>query len=623
MIEKWHDRTNSVGFKIIFALISLSFVLGGISQGLMGNSTAAVKVNGEEISQRAFNDAKNRQQSALYNQLGGKAWDLLDQPEYAAQFNQSVLNSLINDELLRQYARNLKLDVSVDQVKAEIVNDPLFQQNGKFDNNLYQQALRNSGTNADNYAANVREAMLYSQLEEGIINTDFTLPAQQEQLAKLLFQQRQIRLATYSLAEAMQSQTVSAEEAQAFYAAHKKQLLLPEQLTVEYVVLTPQDVSKKLEISDEQIATYYEKNKAQFVTKGESHVAHIQVASEQEAQDVENQLKNGADFATLAKEKSTDKLSAQQGGDLGWAKNGIYPKAFEDALAALSVGQISQPIKVDDAYHIIKLLDRKAETTLPLADVKDKISQILRNELQASQYTTIAHEMANSAFENNGSLAEVAKIGGVEVHTTAPFNQSNVPTELQNDAVLKALFESDIRQTGQNSEALEVGDGNNSRTMFVRVSAYQAEREKTFDEAKTDVEFAVKREKAEKALLAQAESALKDVEAGKTSPTFGAEQTLIYAQAQIQQPVLSKTVFSMSKPTDKPSYQVARNKEGDVMIVALDKVVDGDIAEFKPLAAQFAQVEKTQLRNNLIEDLRERASIEVNADFMEENNPAP
>lgn len=618
MIEKWHDRTNSLGFKIIFTLVSLSFVLGGIGSGLVATDDSAVKVNGEGISQRTFTDAKNRQQNILYSQKGGEAWDLLDKPEYAREFNQSVLNSLINDELLRQYAKSLKLDVGVDQIKSEIVHDANFQQNGKFDNNLYQQTLRNAGLTTDGYAAIVREGMIFSQIEEGIINTSFDLPAQQEALAKLLFQKRDVRLATYSLADEAKNQTVSPEELQSFYDAHKKQLITPETFTVEYLVLTPKDVEKRIQITDEQIATYYDKNKAQFVTKGEANLAHIQVANEAEANAIAQQLNNGADFAALAKEKSTDKLSAAQGGNLGWTKAGTFPQAFENAASQLQVGQVSQPIKIDNAYHIIKVIDRKAENIIPLAQVKDKITETIRKELLASEYSTVARDMANSAFENSGSLEAVAKVAGLEIHKTSAFTQANVPAELQHEAVEKALFESDLRQTGQNSEALDVGDSTNPRTMFVRVSDFQAEREKTLEEAKTDVEAMVKREKAEKALLSNAEANLVALNEGKNNISFGETQTLVYAQAQAQQPVLAKTVFNMPKPADKATYQIARNVKGDVIIVALDKVSDGTLAEFKPLEPQFAEANRTILRNDLVKDLRERASIDVNTEFMEQ-----
>ena len=78
----------------------------------------------------------------------------------------------------------------------------------------------------------------------------------------------------------------------------------------------------------------------------------------------------------------------------------------------------------------------------------------------------------------------------------------SLPEALKSDSVTKVLFEGDLAQSGQNSEALEVGNENASRTMFLRVKQYQPQREKTFDEAKSEVEAMVKREKAETALLA-------------------------------------------------------------------------------------------------------------------------
>lgn len=622
MIEKWHERSNGPVFKIIFALVTVSFVLGGIGAGFVGGDTSAAKVNGNEISQHEFTAAKNRQQNVLNTQLGEQFWDLMDRPEYVAQFNQSVLNSLVNDEVLRQYAQELKLGISADQIKSYIVHDPNFQQDGKFNNDLYLNLLRNNGLSADGYAAMIREGMLNSQLQEGIVNSGFSVPAQQELLAKLLLQQRQVRLATFPIAKEIANQTATAEELQAYYEANKTRLLEPEKLTVEYVVLTPSDVAKKAQVTDEQIADYYAKNQAQYVTKGETRLAHIQLASEADAKAVAAELQAGGNFAEIAKAKSTDKLSAMQGGDLGWAKAGTFPKAFEDAANALQAGQVSAVVNVDGSFHLIKVLERKPEVVVELAKVKDQIAKTLSQELLVAEYSNVAREMANTAFENSGSLENVAKAGGVTLHKTAQFTQQNVPTELQNEKVLKVLFDGDLRQTGQNSEALDIGDEKNPRTIFVRVSDYQAERSKTFDEAKAEVETAVKREKAEKHLLAQAETAVKALSEGKVdSVKFAEPQTLTFGNAE-QNPTLVDEVFAMPKPTDKATYDIARNAKGDVVIVALDKVIDGKPSDFAPMAAQFNRAENEAFRQNLLQDLRERASISINEEFMQQTAPS-
>lgn len=619
MIEKMHEKSGGWVFKIIFALVSLSFVLGGIGGGLMATDSSVAKVNGEEISQQAFSRAKNQQQNILNAQLGERFWDLMDNPIYVKQFHESILNGLVDDELLRQYAKSLKIDVSADQIKSEIVNSPAFQQDGKFNNNLYQQALRNNGLTADGYAAIVYEGMLFAQIQEAIVNSSFTVPAQQELLAKLLLQKRQVRLATYSIAKEAANQTASVEDMQAYYEANKANFVNPEKLTVEYISVEPKDLSNKIQVTNEQIDIYYQTNKAKYTTKGEAKIAHIQVATEAEANEIVQALAKGEDFAQLAKSKSQDKLSAAQGGDLGWAKAGVFPKAFESAANALNIGKTSQPIKVDNAFHIIKVLERNVETVVPLEKVKAQITDTIRNELLLTEYSNITREMANVAFENSGSLEAVAKVANVLVHKTDAFTRETVPAELDNEKVLRVLFDSEVRQNGQNSEAIDLSDATNTKTMFVRVSHYQAENVQTFDEAKSAVEQAVKQQKALKVLEEKATTQVAALNKGETvEVAFGASEELVFAQAQITEPALAQAVFSMAKPAEKPTYQTARNTNGDVVVIALDKVSDGTADEFKPLQAQFNQAERVVLRNDLLKDLRERAKIEVNQDFLDQ-----
>lgn len=616
MIEKMHDRTNGPVFKVIFALVSLSFVIGGIGGGFIASDNFAAKVNGESISSSAFSEAKRAQESRLYNQLGERAWDLLDSPEYSAQFNRTILNELVNEELLRQYAKELKLGISADQIKAEIVNNPSFQQDGKFSNDLYLQSLRQAGLTADGYAALTNEAMLFAQIQEGILNSHFTVPAEEALLAKLLFQQRQVRLANFPIATEAAKQAVTSEEISAYYEKNKQTLLEPEKLVVEYVSITPKDVEKNVQITNEQIETFYQTNRKDYVTAGESRLAHIQFANQADANAALTALQNGEDFAAVAKSKSTDKLSASQGGDLGWAKAGTFPKAFEDAAQTLEIGKFSQPVQVDGAYHIIKVLERKAEVEIPLAQVKDKIAETIRQDLVLQEYSKITQEMANKAFENAGSLEAVAKDANLTVHKTAEFSRTNIPTELSNEKVVKVLFEGDLRQSGQNSEALSIGDDKNPQTMFVRVSQYQAERVKSLEEAKAEIEQTVKNQKAEASLKAFAEKSIKTLnEGGTVEIKFAPQQTFVYAQND--DAALFKTIFSMPKPTDKPTYQMGSNANGDVVIVGLDKVEDGKAEAIKPLLPQVNNVEQLSLRANLLQNLREKASIEVNEEILQ------
>lgn len=619
MIEKMHEKSHGIVFKIIFALISISFVLGGIGGGLMmNNDTSAVKINGTEVSQQQFSQTKSREQNAMNAREGKHFWEKLEDPAYAEQFNQEILNRLIGEQLLHQYAKDLNLGISSEQIKSQIVNSPEFQQEGKFNNSLYLQMLRNAGISPEGYAAIVANGMVMSQLQEGIIQSDFAVPAQQAQLAKLLLQTREIRRAVYPLAEEMSRQQVSEEELKTFYDKHKQNFTTPEKLAVEYVVLAQKELAGNIRIDDTQIQTYYEANKANYMTAGETRFAHIQLATQEEANQVEQALKNGENFAKLAEEKSQDKGSSAKGGDLGWAKANTFPAAFEEAAKALAVGDVSSVVKIDNAYHLIKVLDRKTESLIPLEQVKTQIANIIRKELVQTEYSRIAREMANKASENNG-LAEVAQIGGVALKTTEAFDAQHIPAELNQETVIHALFNTDLRKNGQNSEAFELGDKNAPYTMFVRVSQYQPQTEQSFEEAKNAVNEALKQEKAHTALTEKAQADLNALQNGNTEAVkFGEKSAVVFAQAQMTQPEQAKLIFAMPKAEGKSSYQIARDNNGDVVIIALDKVIDGNPEEFKPWADQLAQADKVVLYSQLIQDLRDRAKIEINEEFMQQ-----
>ena len=280
VMEKLHGASTNWASKFLFGFITVTFVISSMAGYLYTRvDNSAAKVNGEEISQQAFQNQYNIASRNLTPQE-------IDSPAQVANLKRQVLASLIDQELLRQYANELKLGVSDARIKQEIVTTPTFQNNGKFDNTLYQQTLQNNGISAETYAGYVREALRLEQLQSGLGTTAFSVPAQQEKLAKLFFQSRQIRLANLSLANEIAKQEVSDEEIQAYYDAHKAEFTIPETVKVQYLDLSGAAMENNINITDVEIAQYYQDNKPQFTTQGQQRLAHIQVKTEQQAQEL-------------------------------------------------------------------------------------------------------------------------------------------------------------------------------------------------------------------------------------------------------------------------------------------------------------------------------------------------
>jgi len=606
LIEKMHNLSNSKAAKFILGLITLSFLVGGMSGYLFSsNDTYAAKVNGEVISQQDFLNRYNQEFEARAQREGEAFMAQSDSPEFVTALRQSTINRMIDQELLRQYAKELKLGVSDEMIKRAIVTDPNFQVNGKFDNGVYQQVLQQNRLSSDGYAAILRGALTLEQMQSGVANSEFIVPAQAKNTAEVFFQKRSARLATLFLADEMAKQSVSDDEIKAYYEANQKSFVQPEQVKVQYMDLSGSQIEKGIEVKDVEIAQYYQDNKAQFMTQ---RLAHIQFA-------------NGANFADVAKAKSLDKVSGENGGDLGWVNANELPKAFEDAAAALQVGQYSQPINVDGNYHIVLVQERKAQT---LDEVKAQVADLVRKSLLENRYYAIEKQVRDKAFEDSKSLNSAAQVAGVKVQESGYFSRQNVPAELNFPNVVSAVFESDIANGGANSEPLNVGD---YHAIVVRVLEHKPEGVRTLEDAKADIEMFLKRQKAENVLNEKAQQAVKALSENAESKVdginFSSEQ--IFTLSENKDPILTNGVFSIAKPeSGKVVYQVARNEKGDAVIIALNKVEDGVLndKELSQFSAQLLRTSQAEVQAQLMQGLRERAKIEVNDSFINQDDEA-
>ena len=134
-----------------------------------------------------------------------------------------------------------------------------------------------------------------------------------------------------------------------------------------------------LKVTDEEIAKYYEENKENFGQKEQVDASHILVETEDKAKEVRKKLVDGADRIEIAKEYSIDPGSKDNGGDLGFFERGKMVPEFEEAAFSMKVGEISEPVKTENGYHIIIVNDKKEAKTTSLEENKDDIRAILED----------------------------------------------------------------------------------------------------------------------------------------------------------------------------------------------------------------------------------------------------
>ncbi|WP_338491512.1 peptidylprolyl isomerase [Erwinia aphidicola] len=618
MMDNLRAASNNVVLKILLGLIILSFVLTGVGGYLTGgNGDYAAKVNGQEISraqlERAFSSERSRQQQMLGEQFS----QLAGNEGYMQQIRQQALSQLIDEQLLDQYAKDIGLAISDDQIKQAIFTQPAFQTNGKFDNAKYLGMIGNLGFSADQYAEALRKQLTTQQLIQSVTGTDFVLGNEADSLAALVAQQRLVREVTINVNALAAKQNVTADEINSYYQQHKNEFMSPEQFRVSYIKLDA--ASMQQPVSEADIQSWYDQHQQDYTQPQRDRYSIIQTKTEAEAQSVLDALKKGADFAALAKEKSADPISARNGGDMGWLEPDTTPDELKGA-GLKEKGLLSGVIKSSVGFIIARLDDIQPQKIKALSEVHDDIAAKVKQEKAIDAYYKLQTKVSDAASNDNESLASAEQVAGVKAVETSWFGHDNVPAELNFKAVQDAIFNGGLvgqgGAPGSNSDIITV-DGD--RAFVLRISEHKPEAEKPLAEVSAQITAALKQQKAQQQAKAQAEKLLAELKAGKGDEalkaaglTFGAQQTL----ARTGQDALSQAAFTLPLPAaDKPSYGISEDAQGNVVLLALDKVQSGNMPEAQKQAmVQGITQNNAQLAfAALLSNLRKEAKIKYGA----------
>jgi foldase protein PrsA len=157
---------------------------------------------------------------------------------------------------------------------------------------------------------------------------------------------------------------------------------------IENYLVTKKLLEPRIAITDDEMKEYFEENKDSYAQDEQVQASHILVEDEATAKEVRKKLDEGKDFSELAAEYSTDASNSETGGELGYFARGEMVSEFEDAAFALEVGTISDPVKTEHGYHIIKVTDKKQAKDAVFEDVKEDIKTALFDSKMESEYTT-------------------------------------------------------------------------------------------------------------------------------------------------------------------------------------------------------------------------------------------
>ncbi|HVO58392.1 MAG TPA: peptidyl-prolyl cis-trans isomerase [Dongiaceae bacterium] len=367
----------------------------------------------------------------------------------------------------------------------------------------------------------IRQGLLEEKFRRLV--TDGVSAGPNELLEQFRYQNEKVKL-DYALIKPEELEakiTPDEAEIKAAYEKRKGQYQVQEKRSVEYGLVDLAKLRQNVQISDDELKARYQQDIQDYQVPNRVHPEHILLMTrgktdaevdeiKKKAEDVLKQAKKGAKFEELAKKYSEDPGTKDKGGDLGWIVQGQTVPEFEKAAFSLQPGAISDLVKTEYGFHVIKVLEKETAHTKPFEQVKDSIRAPLVVTKADNQAAKVADDLAAAIRKSNKTpLADLARDYKLEVAQTRPVSASDPLLEFGNSVEVKdAIFR--LRQ-GEVSQPIRTDRGYVVLTLKEVIPAHQG----TLEEVRERVIAALKQEKSLELAKSKAEELAKRARAGE------------------------------------------------------------------------------------------------------------
>jgi peptidyl-prolyl cis-trans isomerase D len=427
-------RRHRDWLKWSLGLVCVAFVLFYIPDFLRGSGADAAssdtiaKVEGHEITAGEFRRTYQAQLQAYRSAYGA---NMNDQLLKQLGIEQQILQQMVDERAALAEAERLGIDVSDEEVRQRIFSMPAFQENGGFiGEQRYQQLLRmqRPPMMPSEFEANVRHGLTVEKLRASL--TDWLAVPEKELEQEYRRRNDKVKLAVVTFtADSFRAQaTASDADVAGYFDAHKEEFRIPEKRKIRYLLIDVEAMRTKVVVPAADIEKAYNSSIEQYTTPEQVRASHILLKTEgkddaavkAKAEEILKQAKAGADFSELARKNSEDEQSAKSGGDLDYFGRGRMVPEFDQTVFAMQPGQISDLVKTQYGYHVIKLVDKKSAATRPLTEVRQQLSDQLAYERAQAQAADLAAKLEKQ-ITKAADLDKVGKAEGLAVQESGFF----------------------------------------------------------------------------------------------------------------------------------------------------------------------------------------------------------
>lgn len=609
-------RNKSKGWVayLIVGLITVPFALFGIQDyASRSANTAIAKVDGEDIDINIYYQELSTQQRNLQQQLGAAYTQEIDNV-----LKQNLLDSLINEKLIENYANSLDIVTLDDEVKSVIEMNQAFLVDGVFSQDRYLQLLRLNSYSPAAYEIAQSKALNREQIKRNLSGSAFMSSTQTKQLNDLASQEREVSYLALNTENYKDEVSVSQSQISDYFNENRSSFVEGRKVKVDFVELTLDSMEEPESPSNDDLKNLYDDNAELYTNPERRRAQHILVESEELAKDLLNQIKEGADFAELAKANSEDTSSSEEGGDLGFFERELMGAEFDEAAFAMNIGDVSEVVATDYGYfHIIKLTDIEPETMQSFDEVQEQLVSLYIRTAKEKLLFGSLEEFMNLSYEE--SLDMVADQFGLELQTSDFFGEGSSQYDPK---FVASAFSSAVIDDGENSEVMEISP---EKFVVLALSDLQSEREKDLSEVEGQIESVLKTLAAKEIIDNLAENIASALSSGdeQTANQLISENNLEWvnegwiSRANELPFDVTSLSFTLAKPEEgRHTYSAESANRITSLVIDLAgvRIPEGD--SDTGISALYLSQENNEMFISLIEQLRDNAEIKVFTDLL-------
>jgi peptidyl-prolyl cis-trans isomerase D len=484
---------------VIAAFIVTIFAVwgGGVGSRDGGADSTLISIGKEKISANFYVQSLRQRLEAMQREFKELNRSLIQQ----LNIPQQILQQIVQRTLLLQTARDMKINVSDEEIREKIINYPVFQKDGKFIGfEQYKRILTWNQISTAEFEESLRKDIMIDKVVQALTAGIAITP---EELWENYKNENETAKLEYVVIEEDKielKETPPDSEIQEYFEKNKENYQIPEKREGVLVFLNMEEIKREIELSESEIKKYYADNMAQFKEPEKMRVSRIYLPYEDkekemvqaEAQNILDKIKAGQDFGELASKHSKDE-KAPESGDWGLYDWRRLSQEEQEEIKELPKGELTEILELAEGVSIIKMTEKEPEITKPLEEVRQRIKGILEDQKSRQIAEDRISRLENRAKKEK-NLEEAAQKTGFESIKTGLLKESESYGDIDTSgAISQALFALEEKEI---SSPIDTFKGTGIVQLEKIDPPRQANLEEVKDEVKEDFTAVKKKEKA-------------------------------------------------------------------------------------------------------------------------------